>query len=103
VRCSRRHVTVSGRDNLRSSGAANEVRASVRLIVGGRPVEPDPGELAGCCGAQTTVLRVMREAHLLPVWQPTGSTLVVNGGGAVVSVARKSRASQKGSPPEPAA
>ena len=63
----RKHVTVSGRDNLRSSGAANEVRASVRLIVCGRSVEPDPGELAGYYGAQTTVLRVAREAHLLPV------------------------------------
>jgi hypothetical protein len=66
-RCSGKHVTVSGRDNLRSSGAANEVRASVRLIVCGRSVELDPGELAGYYGAQTTVLRVAREAHLLPV------------------------------------
>jgi hypothetical protein len=32
------------------------IRASVRLIVCGRPVEPEHAEFAGCFGAQTTIL-----------------------------------------------
>jgi hypothetical protein len=71
--------------------------------VGGRPVEPDPGKLAGCYGAQTTVLRVAREAHLLPVWQPAGSTLVVSGRRRGVRGEKVTSQPKKGSPPEPAA